>query len=238
MNPTLDAFLRSWPFAPWLAVNLLISGAIYLRGWRLLHRRDPERWHFGRPAAFSRWAGDDLSGPCIADRTVRLALAASSHGAAHAAHDDRPAAYLARLAALPGLARPAATHSHLLGGTSTPLAAVARCFRFPHSPICGVADLCWHDMAVAHAARIRVGAKSGQLARCRTCMFLGKCVTVLVSRRASLSESSKVVALAVVSLSTVGRLAEYCARRLAVLFAGRALSVLFASSTVSRNLSA
>jgi cytochrome c oxidase assembly factor CtaG/polyferredoxin len=52
MNPTLDAFLRSWPFAPWLAVNLLILGVIYLRGWRLLHRRDPERWHVGRPAAF------------------------------------------------------------------------------------------------------------------------------------------------------------------------------------------
>ena len=52
MNPTLDAFLRSWPFAPWLAVSLLISAAIYLRGWRLLHRRDPERWHGGRLAAF------------------------------------------------------------------------------------------------------------------------------------------------------------------------------------------
>ena len=26
MNPTLDAFLRSWPFAPWLAVTLVDIG--------------------------------------------------------------------------------------------------------------------------------------------------------------------------------------------------------------------
>jgi cytochrome c oxidase assembly factor CtaG len=52
MSPTLDAFLRSWPFAPWLTATLTISAAIYLRGWRSLHRRDPERWHLGRLAAF------------------------------------------------------------------------------------------------------------------------------------------------------------------------------------------
>src|SRR2546423_959877 len=52
MNPTLDAFLRSWPFDPWLVAALVLSAGIYLRGWLLLHRRDAYRWHVGRPAAF------------------------------------------------------------------------------------------------------------------------------------------------------------------------------------------
>src|SRR5882757_5119962 len=52
MSPTLNAFLRSWPSAPWLIASIFVSAVIYLRGWRLLHRRDPTRWHVGRPAAF------------------------------------------------------------------------------------------------------------------------------------------------------------------------------------------
>ena len=52
MSPTLDAFLRSWPFDPWLVVTLVVPAALYLRGWLLLHRRDPERWHAGKLAAF------------------------------------------------------------------------------------------------------------------------------------------------------------------------------------------
>jgi cytochrome c oxidase assembly factor CtaG len=52
MSPTLDAFLRSWPFDPWLIVMLIVSAALYLRGWLLLHRRDSTRWHGGRLAAF------------------------------------------------------------------------------------------------------------------------------------------------------------------------------------------
>ncbi len=52
MSPTLDAFLRSWPFAPWLLAELLLTAGVYLRGWLVLRRRDPRRWHGGRPAAF------------------------------------------------------------------------------------------------------------------------------------------------------------------------------------------
>jgi cytochrome c oxidase assembly factor CtaG len=52
MSPTLDAFLRSWPFDPWLIVLLVLPAVCYLRGCLLLHRRDPERWHFGRLWAF------------------------------------------------------------------------------------------------------------------------------------------------------------------------------------------
>jgi cytochrome c oxidase assembly factor CtaG len=52
MNATLDAFLRSWPFDPWLLVALTLSACIYCRGWLLLHRRAPSRWHWGQVGAF------------------------------------------------------------------------------------------------------------------------------------------------------------------------------------------
>jgi cytochrome c oxidase assembly factor CtaG len=52
MSPTLDAFVRSWPFDPWLVLALGLTGALYLRGWLLLHARDAQRWHAGQPAAF------------------------------------------------------------------------------------------------------------------------------------------------------------------------------------------
>jgi cytochrome c oxidase assembly factor CtaG len=52
MSPTLDAFLRSWPFEPWLLCTLLLSALIYRKGWLILHRRDPRRWHPGQLWAF------------------------------------------------------------------------------------------------------------------------------------------------------------------------------------------
>jgi cytochrome c oxidase assembly factor CtaG len=52
MRPTLDAALRSWPLEPWLLAALLLTGAIYVRGWRILARREPSRWHAGPLAAF------------------------------------------------------------------------------------------------------------------------------------------------------------------------------------------
>ena len=52
MSPTLDACLRSWPLDPWLLAALLLTAGVYLRGWLVLRRRDPRRWHGGRPAAF------------------------------------------------------------------------------------------------------------------------------------------------------------------------------------------
>jgi cytochrome c oxidase assembly factor CtaG len=52
MSPTFDAFLRSWPPAPWLALSLLITACVFASGWRQLHRRDPDRWHAARLIAF------------------------------------------------------------------------------------------------------------------------------------------------------------------------------------------
>src|SRR5262245_1929697 len=52
MSPTVDAFLRSWPFEPWFLAPLLVTAGVYLRGWRALHRRDERRWPSRRPVAF------------------------------------------------------------------------------------------------------------------------------------------------------------------------------------------
>ncbi len=52
MSPTLDAFLRSWPFDPWLLAALGLAAGLYLRGWLTLRRRNPQRWHAGQRNAF------------------------------------------------------------------------------------------------------------------------------------------------------------------------------------------
>ena len=52
MDPTFDAFLRSWPFDPWMLFALLVTAGLYLRGWLVLRRRDPSRWPAGRLVAF------------------------------------------------------------------------------------------------------------------------------------------------------------------------------------------
>jgi cytochrome c oxidase assembly factor CtaG len=52
MNPLLEALVRSWPFDPWLAVLLLLTAVIYLRGWLMLRRRSPQHWHVGQLVAF------------------------------------------------------------------------------------------------------------------------------------------------------------------------------------------
>ncbi len=52
MSPTLDAFLRSWPFEPWLLSGLILTAGVYLRGWRALSRQNPQLWCAGQPCAF------------------------------------------------------------------------------------------------------------------------------------------------------------------------------------------
>src|SRR5437764_1280005 len=52
MNASLDAFLRSWPLDPWLYVALLVTAAIYLRGYVILRRRAPRLWPGGPVLAF------------------------------------------------------------------------------------------------------------------------------------------------------------------------------------------
>ncbi len=48
----LQSVFSSWPFEPWLLVGLGLTGTVYLRGWRELHRRDQRRWPASRGLAF------------------------------------------------------------------------------------------------------------------------------------------------------------------------------------------
>jgi cytochrome c oxidase assembly factor CtaG len=52
MNPTFDAFLRSWPAQPWAAFALVVTAGIYIRGWRLLRCRNLARFSDVRLVAF------------------------------------------------------------------------------------------------------------------------------------------------------------------------------------------
>src|SRR5262245_50447304 len=52
MDPTLDAFLSSWPSDPWLVAGLALAGVVYLRGWLRLRRGGARRWRGGQFAAF------------------------------------------------------------------------------------------------------------------------------------------------------------------------------------------
>jgi cytochrome c oxidase assembly factor CtaG len=52
MDSTVDAFLRSWPFDPWLLAGLTLTAGVYLRGWFSLRCRDDPRWQPRHLAAF------------------------------------------------------------------------------------------------------------------------------------------------------------------------------------------
>jgi cytochrome c oxidase assembly factor CtaG len=52
MSPALGGFLRSWPVEPWLDLALLVPALVYLRGWLILHRRDPLNWNGVRLTCF------------------------------------------------------------------------------------------------------------------------------------------------------------------------------------------
>ncbi len=124
MSPTFDAFLRSWPSRSLARALAPAPRWHLLRGWRNSTAATPTA---GTPAdsPLPRRARRHLSRARLADRAVRVAAAAGPHGAAPAADDGRPAADLARLAAVSDGARPARADSHLLDRAAAPLAPSA-----------------------------------------------------------------------------------------------------------------
>ena len=146
---------------------------MYLRGWRSLHRRDPARWHVGRPAAFLGGLAAILSGSRVADRAIRRALAASSHAAAPAADDGRPAAHLARLAAISAASRLAGANSNywiapLLRWRALRKRSVFSRIPFVAWPLYVGTTWLWHT-----PRGYELGLSQGALARCRARMFRG-----------------------------------------------------------------
>jgi len=51
-DPIMTAIFRSWTFAPWIIIPLLLSATIYLCGWWQLNRRLPQRFGVWRLIAF------------------------------------------------------------------------------------------------------------------------------------------------------------------------------------------
>jgi len=52
MSPTAQAIFSSWSIDPKLALGLIVSALLYLRGWRVLHRITPRRFPVWRLGAF------------------------------------------------------------------------------------------------------------------------------------------------------------------------------------------
>jgi cytochrome c oxidase assembly factor CtaG len=53
MSPTSQAIFSSWSFEPRVALGLLASLIVYLRGWFILHRSSPKRFPVWRALAFT-----------------------------------------------------------------------------------------------------------------------------------------------------------------------------------------
>ena len=90
-----------------------------------LHRRDPQRWHVGRPAAFLGGLAAIFLALASPIEPFAASAAASSHAAALAADDGRAAAHLARLAAVSAASRTCPSRFERIG--SRRCCAGARC---------------------------------------------------------------------------------------------------------------
>jgi len=52
MNSVAEAVLKSWQLNGWVLVLMVLSGAVYVRGWRRLHRQQPQRFGVSRLVSF------------------------------------------------------------------------------------------------------------------------------------------------------------------------------------------
>ncbi len=121
MDPTLDAFFRSWPFDSLALGDTPAVCWDLLRGWLVLQRRDAGRWRPG-PRCFRGWLDSGFHSPGFADRAVRFLAPSGPYGAAPAADDGRAAAFLAGLATGTDAAGTARTGPRLLDRTAVALA--------------------------------------------------------------------------------------------------------------------
>jgi cytochrome c oxidase assembly factor CtaG len=75
MSATLDAFLRSWPFDPWLLGGLAVTAGVYLRGW-LAFRWRTRHSASSRQYKTARWDGGRLV--CFFSGLLAIYLALAS----------------------------------------------------------------------------------------------------------------------------------------------------------------
>src|SRR5260221_5829187 len=84
VSPTTEAILASWSIDPKVALGLIVSAILYLRGWRVLHRITPVRFPTWRLGAFlgglaALWVGiasplDTFSGLLLSAHMVQHLL--------------------------------------------------------------------------------------------------------------------------------------------------------------------
>ena len=191
MSPTLDAFLRSWPFDPWLLAALLLTAGVYLRGWLVLHRRDPRRWHGGRLAAF-------LGGLAA----IYLALASPIEPFAALLLQVHMVQHLLLMMVAPPLLWLGAPLFPLLRGLPRPVrivlgrpaavrAAAAPALRPPDPPADGARPLRRRHLALARPAGLRPGPALERLALPAARLLPRHGPAVLVSRSSGLTRAGR-----------------------------------------------
>ena len=92
---------------PKIALGIVVSLILYLRGWFVLHRTLPVRFPVWRLLRFRGGLGGALDRNCLAARCVLRLAAFGPYGATFVAHVRRPAADSARRAASSAAARAA-----------------------------------------------------------------------------------------------------------------------------------
>ena len=208
MSPTLDAFLRSWPFDPWLLIALGLAAGLYLRGWLALRRRNPRRWHAGQLTAF-------LGGLTV----VYLALASPIEPFAALLLQVHMLQHLLLMMAAPPLLWLGEPLFPFLRGLPQPVRTywVAPLFRSPAlRGFCaadpsggGAANFCRDHLAVARASGLRTRPALQRLALSPAWLFPWHGTAVLVSRRPAVSKPAALVPLAPVALLDSGGRAEH-----------------------------
>ncbi len=204
MSPTLDAALRSWPSGPWLLASLLLTACIYVRGWRVLRRRDPARWQPGQVWAFLGGLG-----------VLYLALASPIEAFADLLLSCHMAQHLLLLMAVPPLLWLSAPAFPLLRGLPEPIrsvwfaplfrsATLARFLARATHPMVAVLVLTvttwiWHVPAAYELV-----LRGARLALRAAWMLPRRGSAILVSRGSALPEPAALVALAAHSVPAPG----------------------------------
>ena len=215
MNPTFDAFLRSWPFEPWLLARCCAGGrsSICAAGSCCI-AATRGRWPAAPPRRVSRAVCCALPGARLADRTVHVAAPASPHAAAPVADDGRAAPALAGCSGVSVAARAAASDSHVLGLPLLRSAVLASALRAARPIRCRPGCSSRRPPGLAPAADLRARPGFRRLALSPARLFSRHRAFILVSGHPAVSQPAALVALAARSLPDPGRRAEHAAVRL------------------------
>ena len=192
MSPTSEAILASWSLDSKIALGVLASFILYLRGWVVLHRTSPERFPVWRLWAFT--GGVAASWLAIASPLDAFSgLLLSAHMVQHLLLMSVAPPLL--LLGTPLLAVAARIAKEIRSRRSRPLPGLARA-----APGCATAHAsgelldCDGDnsLCLARAVGVRPGASLVCLAQGRARLFPGSVAPLLVACGSPLSQPTAV----------------------------------------------